>query len=205
MSANNPRHSDPVGSPAHFAPDALMHPNASLTINLNETESHVDVVDTSNGNDTVIPGAPLNLTSPSETDRNPQENEISAKKAWHDSNDVIVKPEISNHDDNTSRKASLRIDLNDRKSHVDIVDAPNRNDTVISSAPFNLTHPNNIERNANDNEITAVEVWHDPNGVFLKPYYANEIPNYDGHTSPKVALQNVLKRFNSSTPSTREQ
>lgn len=203
MSANNARHGDPIGLPVHFATDALMHPNASLTINLNNTES---IVDASNGNDTVIPSAPLNLTSPSENDRNPQEEEISAKEAQHDPNDAIVKPENPNYDDHTSRKASLTIDLNNRKSHADIVDTGKGNDTSISSAPLNLTHSTNVERNANDNEITAVEVWHDPNGAieFVKPYFANEIPNYDGHTSPKVALQNVLKRFKSPTPSIRE-
>lgn len=124
-------------------------------------------------------------------------------------------------------KASLSIDLNNRKS-LDHGDAtPNipfnlsatehsidsnrdnrtdlhddgmtavENTTLNSTATFNSTDlVGDNQANPRENEITAFEFWHEPNGIVFKPYFAEAPSDVNPkHISPKEALENVLKRF----------
>lgn len=124
-------------------------------------------------------------------------------------------------------KASLTIDLNNRVPLVENGDVANGNNTFNATAPVNLTEtahdldrdPRENEINPHPNEITALEVWHDPNSVVYKPYFARDGANDANdtkaarqseetreakkttgskvtyHMSPKEALANVVERF----------
>lgn len=82
-------------------------------------------------------------------------------------------------------KASLTIDLNKRGPLVENGDVSNGNNTFNATAPFNSTEsghdldrdPRENEVNTHPNEVTALEVWHDPNGVVYKPYFASDDAN----------------------------
>lgn len=103
-------------------------------------------------------------------------------------------------------KATLTIDLNDKRESDD--------DDAIPTTPFNsnatfnstdLVADNRVD--PRENEITAVEILHEPNGVVFKPYYA-DAPISDGnpkHISPKEALESVLKRCFNRWPHTTVQ
>lgn len=93
-------------------------------------------------------------------------------------------------------EASHRIDLNNRGSHVDNVDTLNGSNSFNSSAVFHSTDysARENELDPHDNEITALELWHDPNVVVFKPYFAHEPYSDKIHTSPRAALENVVKR-----------
>lgn len=93
-------------------------------------------------------------------------------------------------------KASLRIDLNDEKAHVG---KPNESNIFSTNVPINPTDSGREnEVDGYENEITAIEVWHDEIVVGAKPYkpyMSPEVASEIKHLSPRTALENRVKRF----------
>lgn len=187
---------DVPGVPVPVLPDSVMNPETA--IDMNNRESHVDKIDITNGTNIFNLTAPFNSTnlfktiaSSSSTDlfeiTNSFENETI--------NGNTHRNETTAVDSVMHPKASLRIDLNNRESHVDNVDTSNGSNAFNLTALINSRDPAENELKPHRNEITALTVWRNPEAVVFKPYSEDESTSVKRHISPREALQDVVKRF----------
>lgn len=91
--------------------DSVVHPKASLRIDLNNGESHVDNVDTSNRSNAFNLTALVNSKDPAENELKPHRNEITTLTVWRNPEAVVFKPYSEDESTSVKRHISPRAAL----------------------------------------------------------------------------------------------